>query len=182
MRQLKYKLIGCILLLSTALNGAEDAKALKTRFVNFKNVVEKSKLGKQEQGNFETLKRQMDVVLEEKEKTFRDLENKLQNPEYLDSITAEAETDLKRRYRALGQELEMQNNQYMQTLNQANMKIIQKLIEVVKKTTDKVAKKENIDMIVNEESTFFYNPILDISDKIVAAMDEDFEKDSKLLK
>jgi outer membrane protein len=166
-------------LLATNINATEEVKNLKTRFINFKNVVEKSKLGKFEQGNFETLKKQMEVVLEEKEKSLNDMMAKLDNPEYLDSISPEAETDLKRKYRALSQELSQQQNQYFQTLNQANFKIVQKLTEVVNKAADKVAKKEGIDMIVNEESTFFYNPSLDISDKIVAALDEEYEKELK---
>lgn len=174
--------ICCALLLSTTLCAAEEAKNLKTRFINFKNVVEKSKLGKLEQGNFETLKKQMEVVLEEKEKSLNDMMAKLDNPEYLDSISPEAETELKRKFRALSQELNQQQNQYFQTLNQANFKIVQKMTEVVNKTANKIAKLDNIDMIVNEESTFFYNPALDISDKIVAAMDEDFDKEAKAAK
>jgi outer membrane protein len=182
MRNLKVKLIGCLLALATIVNAAEESKTLKTRFVNFKSVVERSKLGKQEQSNFEALKKQMETVLEEKEKTLNDIVTKLENPEYLDSITAEAETDLKRKFRALSQELNAQQNQYFQTLNQANMKIVQKLTDVVNKAADKVAKRDSIDMIVNEESTFFFNPLLDISDQIVAAMDEDFDKEFKAVK
>lgn len=179
MKQMSFKLMALLVLLSTTLSAAEDSKSLKTRFINFKNVVEKSKLGKLEQGNFETLKKQMETVLEEKEKTLNDMMAKLENPDYLDSISPEAETDLKRKFRALSQELTQQQNQYFQTLNQANFKIVQKMTEVVNKAADKVAKADNIDMIVNEESTFFYNPILDISEKIVATMDADFEKEAK---
>ncbi len=182
MKQINKFFIGCLLLLSTTVNAAEEVKTLKTRFINFKNVVEKSKLGKLEQGNFETLKKQMETVLEEKEKSLNDMMAKLENADYLDSISPEAETDLKRKFRALSQELNQQQNQYFQTLNQANFKIVQKLTEEVNKAANKVAKKDNIDMIVNEESTFFYNPVLDISELIVAAMDEDFEKELKAAK
>ena len=43
-------------------------KALKIGVVNFKLAVEESKAGKQEQTNFESLKKQMESVLEEKER------------------------------------------------------------------------------------------------------------------
>lgn len=182
MKQMNKYLIVWLLLASTMLSAADEGKTLKTRFINFKNVVEKSKLGKQEQGSFETLKKQMETVLEEKEKTLNDMMTKLENADYLDSISPEAETDLKRKFRALSQELNQQQNQYYQTLNQANFKIVQKLTEFVNKAANKVAKRDSIDMIVNEESTFFYNPVLDISEQIVAVMDEDFEKELKAAK
>lgn len=172
-------IIGLILMASVS---ADEVKSLKTRFVNFKSVVEKSKLGKLEQGNFEALRKQMEVVLEEKEKSLNEMMSKLDDPNYLDSISPEAETELKRKFRALSQEVTQLQNQYYQTLNQANFKIVQKLTDVVNKAADKVAKKHNIDMIVNEETTFFYNPSLDISEQIVAVMDEDFDKDVKAVK
>lgn len=170
-------LIGFLCLFASTGYGAEES--LKTRFINFKSVVEKSKLGKLEQGNFESLKKQMEKVLDEKEKTLNELASKLEDPDYLDSISAEAETELKRKFRALSQEFGQHQNQYFQTLNQANFKIVQKLTEVVNLTSDKVAKKNNIDFIVNEESTFYYNPKYDISEQVVALMDEEFDKENK---
>ncbi len=121
----------------------------------------------------------METVLEEKEKTLNDMMAKLEDADYLDSISPEAETELKRKFRALSQELQQQQNQYFQTLNQANYRIVQKITEVLNKAADKVAKKNNIDLIVNEESAFFYSTNLDVSDQVIVCMDEDFEKENK---
>lgn len=172
------KLFGLALILCTASANAAD-KPTKIRVVNFKSCVEKSKIGKQEQGSFESLKKQMETVLEEKEKNLNELVSKLEDPNYLDSISAEAETELKRKFRALSQEMQAQQQQYMQTLQQANFAIVQKISETLNNATKVVAEKEKYDLVLNDESSFFYNKDLDISDQVVVEMDKLFDKEAK---
>lgn len=152
-------------------------KPLKIAIVNFKTCVESSKIGKQEQANFETLKKQMESVLEEKEKTINDMATKFNDPDYLDSLSAEAETEIKRKFRALSQELSGYQNQYMQILQQTNLKVIQKLTEATTSASKEYAQKNSIDLILNEEN-FYYIPELDISKEIVDLMDKKFDKDA----
>ncbi|MFQ5729127.1 MAG: OmpH family outer membrane protein, partial [Waddliaceae bacterium] len=82
-----------------------EAQGEKIGLVNFKACVEKSKFGKQEQDNFEALKKQMEGVLEEKEKTLSEISTKFNDPDYLDSLSSEAEAELKHKFRSLNQEL-----------------------------------------------------------------------------
>lgn len=159
-----------------------SAKPIKISIVNFKNCVEQSKLGKQEQANFEGLRKQMETVLEEKEKSLNEMATKFNDPDYLDSLSPEAETELKRKFRALNQELTQFQNQYYQSLNQTNFKVVQKLTEVVTKAAAQVAKDNKIDLILNEEGGFFYSPDLDISAQVISVMDQMFENESKELK
>lgn len=174
-------LFACLMLMSAAPNGTAPAanKQIRIGIVNFKQIVESSKMGKQEQANFENLKKQMENVLSEKEKTLNDMATKFNDPDYLDSLSPEAETDLKRKFRAMSQEINQQQQQYMQTLQQTNMKVIQKLSELVTKAATDIAKKENLDVVLNEESSFYYTPTLDISNKIVTLLDADYEKEQK---
>ena len=52
--------IAALILCSAAPNSGNDSsKSLKVNVVNFKTCVEQSKMGKQEQANFEALKKQM---------------------------------------------------------------------------------------------------------------------------
>lgn len=146
--------------------------------VNFKQCVEKSKLGKQEQTNFENLKKQMESVLGDKDKTLNDMASKLNDPDYLDSLSPEAETELKRKFRALSQELSGQQQEYMQVLQQTNMKVIQSMNELVTKAASGIAKSEGYDLILNEEGVFSSSPDLDITTKVVAALDNDFDKEA----
>lgn len=156
-----------------------SADAPNIRIVNFKSCVEQSKLGKQEQSSFEALKKQMEKVLEEKEKVLTDLGTKANDADYLDSISPDAETELKRKFRTLSQEIAQLQNQYYQALSQTNVKVLQKLNDVVVTAANKIAQQENIDLVLNEESAFFYSPKLDISSKVVKLMDEMFEKEPK---
>ncbi|CDZ80560.1 Outer membrane protein [Candidatus Rubidus massiliensis] len=154
-------------------------KPLVIKVVNFKYCVENSKVGKQEQSSFEAMKKQMETILEDKEKTLNDMAEKFNDPDYLDSLSPEAETDLKRKFRALSQEITQQQNQYFQTLNQTNVKVVQKLTEMVTKASKKIAEEKGIDIILTEESIFFSSPDIDISNQVIAVLDEAHEKEPK---
>lgn len=152
---------------------------LKIGVVNFKDVVEHSKYGKLEQSNFEMLKKQMESVLEDKEKTLTELSNKFNDPDYVDSLSSEAEQELKHKFRMVNQELGQIQAQYYQTLNQANMKVLQKLNELVAKAAANLAKESGLDLILNDDGGFYYAPQLDVSKKIIAALDGLYDVEMK---
>lgn len=162
-----------ICLACSTLSFAAEANST-IRYVNFKTCVEESKIGKQEQAAFEAMKKQMETVVEEKEKVLTELANKLNNVDELELMSPEAETELKRKFRALSQEMSQIQTQFYQTLSQANMQIVQKLSEIVTKASEKVAKEKNLDFVLNDEGTFFANKALDISSSIVKEMDTNF--------
>ncbi|MFA6916633.1 MAG: OmpH family outer membrane protein [Parachlamydiales bacterium] len=164
--------------LSSSINAAE-APAPKIGVVNFKSCVEKSKLGKREQASFENLKKQMDVVLEKKEKEINEIAAKFNDPDYLDSLSQEAEAELKHKFRAASQELSGQQQQYYQALSQANTKIVQMITEIVAKAAEQVAKKQNLTFILNEEAVYFYAPSTDVTNLVVGELDRMFEEQLK---
>lgn len=178
MKTLKYMLVAGSLSLMMLVN-ADEAKSYKQGVVNTKKCLENSKLGKQEQANFEKMKVQMETVLHEKEKALEDIESKLNDEEYLDSISSEAEGELKRKRRTLRQDAMQLQSQYMQTLQQANYKIIQNLSETISKASEKVAKNKNYDLIINDEATSYYNKSLDISDDVIVQMNAIFDAEQK---
>ena len=166
-----------VLLLATAF--ALEAKELKLGIVDLKACAEQSKLGKKEQEGFDALRKQMEAVLGEKEKVLTDLNTKLSDTDYLDSLTLEAETELKRKFRTLSQEMGTLQQQYMQTLQQANYKIVQGLTESVTTASQNLAKKESYDLILNKETTFFSADNLDVSKAVVSLMDVAYEAKQK---
>jgi outer membrane protein len=171
MKKMHY--LALVMILASGCLCADDSsKPLKIRVVNFKTCVEQSKLGLQEQASFEALKKQMESVLGEKEKMLKDISGKFEDADYVDSLSPEAETEMKRKCRALGQELTQLQNQYLQTLQQTNFTVVQKLTETVSQAAQTVAKQENIDLVINAESAFFVNGDLDISQKVIRLMDE----------
>ncbi|MBA3237074.1 MAG: OmpH family outer membrane protein [Parachlamydiaceae bacterium] len=163
----------------TAHDASMSTKPLKIGVVNFKKVVEESKLGKQEQANFEVLKKQMESVLEEKEKALNEISVKFNDQDYLDGLSTDGENELKHKFRTLNAELGQIQSQYYQTLNQANMKILQKLNEIVAQAASGVAKDAQIDLILNEESGFYYAPDLDFSKRVIATLDSLYDAEQK---
>lgn len=159
--------------------GNEGATEAKIGVVNFRKVVENSKLGKQQQATFEGMKSQMESLLQEKEKSLKEFANKLNDADYVDGLTPDAENELKFKYRSLSQEMAQAQQQFLQTLQQANVKIIQMLTEEVAKVATEIAQAQHFDLVLNEDSAFFAKPSFDLSDRIVQKMDENFERDAK---
>lgn len=147
--------------------------------VNFGTCVSDSKLGKQEQASFETLKKQMSSLMEDTEKQLNDLSAKFNDPEYLDGLSPEAEEELKNKFRTLNEELSRYQNQYYQVMNQANMRIIQTLSTSINSASEKVAKDKKLNMVVNKDACFYYMPALDVTPSVIAEMDKNYAQDSK---
>ena len=160
---------------------ADAAGNLKIGVVNFKICIEKSKLGKKEQVRFDEIKKQMETAIDEKEKELNALAPKF-SEEYLDTLTPEAEQDLKMKFKTLSQDLSQQQNQYYQLLNQTNFQIVQKINDSIAQASQKVAKDKQFTLIVNEEACFYYADAFDCSNDVIAAMDADFDKDAGALK
>ena len=68
-----------------------QTKAPVIAVVDFKACVEKSKLGLQEQASLESMKKQMETILQEKEKKLTELSAKFNDLDYLDSLSPDAE-------------------------------------------------------------------------------------------
>ena len=157
-----------------------------TRFgvVNGKKCLEESKLGKQEQVNFEKMKEQMESILKDKERNLEEIEAKINDDDYMDSISDEAASELRRKRKSIKDEGYRLQNQYLQTLQQANMKIIQKVMEMMSKASEQVAKESGnsnqaVDAIFNDEAFMYYNPNLDMTDKGVIKMNALFDAEQR---
>jgi outer membrane protein len=155
-----------------------EAAELKVGVVDFKKCVENSKLGKQEQDNFNKMKAQMESVLAEKEKVLTDLAQKLQDTDYLDSISELTETEMKRKFRTLSQEMSQHQQQYYQVLQQAHVKVIQGINEAIAEASKNLATSDKYDLIINDESAFFSSSALDVSDRVITEMDKVFSAKS----
>lgn len=155
---------------------------LRIGIVNTKRCLEESKLGKQEQANFEKMKKQMEEILQEKERTLEDIESKLNDDDYLDSVSDEAASELKRKRRSIRNDGMQLQSQYMQTLQQANLKIVQKLTDVISRASTQVAQDPSgqpVDVIYTDEACTFYAPRLDVSDRVIEKMNKIFDAEQK---
>ena len=168
----KYLVVLCLAMASVSF-AAEKAAAIGT--VSFKTVIEKSRVGKEEQARFDQMRKQMEQTLEQKEKELNELAPKF-NDEYLDSLTPEAEKDLKDKFGNLSQELTQKQNEFYQTLNQAQMQVMQKVFEMVSEASKSLAAEKGLDLIINDEVCFFKNDKLDVSADIIKKLDQMAEK------
>lgn len=166
-------------LLAIAPMAANAADTSAIGVVNFKNCIEKSKLGQAEQKSFEDLKTQMGSVLEKTEKELEELSKKLSDSEYLDSLSNEAQNELKSRFQNLGQELARYQNQYYQILNQANFKLIQELGSKVADAAKIVAASKKLNFVMNEDAFFYYAPSFDVTNDVITELDKRYEIDAK---
>lgn len=155
-------------LVSTGIGQADD---LKLGFVNFKSCLEKSKQGMQEKNAFEALKKQMHETLESTDKELEQIAKKLEDQDYMDSLSPVAEEELKHKFQALSQEFSRYQNQYYQLLNQANYKMFQSLHELVSSASDKVREKLTLSLILNEDSVFSFASSLDVTEAVIEEMD-----------
>jgi outer membrane protein len=168
-----FSLIAATMLASSAF------AAETTGVVNFSSCISDSKLGKQEQASFESLKKQMSSLLEDTEKQLQELSVKFNDQDYLDGLSPEAEAEMKGKFEALNQDLQRYQNQYYQVMNQANMRIIQNINGAIAQAAEKVAKDKKIGMVVNKEACFFYLPTFDITVDVIAEMDKVFAAQEK---
>lgn len=175
----KISLIAFLTILSSlCLNPAFGVDAPKIGVVNFKECVEKSKHGQQEKVAFESLKNQMMETLEKADKELLQIAEKLEDQDFMDGLSPTAEEELKIKYQQMSQELARCQNQYYQMLNQANYRMLQTLHTFVAEAADKIREQKGLMAVFNQDSFFAFADHLDITSDIVAAMNDDFEKEN----
>ena len=158
---------------------ATPSASQKIGIVNFRKIIETSKIGKQQQVSFDGMKNQMESLLRDREKSLADLINKLEDTDYMDGLTPEKELALKQQAYQMDQELEQAKQQFLQTLQQANARIIQMLSEDISKVAEEVCKARGLDCILNQETTFYHKPALDVTDAVIQKLNESFESKQK---
>ncbi len=160
----------CVLSLSKG-----QAAELKIGFVNFKSCLEKSKHGQNEKNAFEALKKQMAEALEKTDKELESIAKKLEDQDYMDGLSPTAEEELKMKFQGLSQEYSRYQNQFYQLLNQANYKMVQTLHDEVSIAAEKVRDKNNLSLLLNEESAFAHISSLDFTQFVIEQMDRNYE-------
>jgi len=174
---MKNKYFFAILITLIVFSTGAFALDSKAGIVNFMNVIVESKYGKKEQEQLENIKKQWSSLIEETEKELKDIQSKLDDQNFLDGISPEKEEELKLKQQTLNQDIAKYQNQLYQILNQANYYFIQKISNIISKTSEKIAHDKKIDVILNKEACFFSNPKLDITDLVIKEMDVNFDKE-----
>ena len=96
---MKRYILGCALAVLAPFARLKAAdKNLNIGVVNFGKCIETSKYGQHEQKQFETIKNQMQKAIQDLDEQLNATATKLQDKDFLDSLSPEAEKELKQNY------------------------------------------------------------------------------------
>jgi outer membrane protein len=151
----------------------------KVGVVNFENIFLETKLGKQEQTSFETMRKQFATLLEDTEKRYRELDTELQDKDIIDGLSPEAEAKKRSDLAQMGEDLGRYNQQYYQFMQQGQHKIMQTVFGGISQASEKLAAAKGYTMILNKQACFYSAPTLDVTADLVKEMDKNFEEDAK---
>lgn len=155
------------------------AAELKVGVVNFNECITKSKYGKQEQASFEMMRNQYMRLLEDTEKQIKEISDKLQDPNQLEALSSEGETELRNKLAALSEDMARYQQQAYQAFQQAQYQLMASMHEKIQ-----TAAKEssgNYDVVLNKEVCFVCKENTDITNKVIDQMDKNFDKANKAL-
>ena len=151
----------------------------KVGIVNFNSCIVDSKLGKQEQNAFETMRKQFVSLVEDTDKQLRETSDKLQDKDYLDGLSKEAEEQMKAKFAQLNEELSRYQQQYYQFMHQGQNKIMQTVVGGINHAAEQIASSKGYNVILNKDACFFYTPTLDVTTEVVKEMDKHYEIEEK---
>ncbi|HEX2579588.1 MAG TPA: OmpH family outer membrane protein [Rhabdochlamydiaceae bacterium] len=171
----KRYLVTAFILAGLQLCAAEQ----KVGIVNMENVFMETKLGKQEQTSFETMRKQFATLIEDTEKQLRDLNEKLSDKDTLDGLSPEAEAEMKNKFAQLSEEMNRYQQQYYQFIQQGQSKMIQAIHGGITHASEKLAAAKGYSMILNKQACFYSAPTLDVTNDMIKEMDKNFEDDAK---
>ena len=146
--------------------------------VNLSTCIKLSKYGKQEQEALESVQTQMTTLMGDLEKQINVIANQLNDPEFVDSLSPEAEQEMQARFHSLGEELNRYRAQYYQVMNQTHIKLMQTMSHYVARASTAIAQKEKIDMVLNQDACFYFPPESDITTSVIKEMDRQFEQEN----
>jgi len=138
--------------------------------------MEKSKFASAKREEIEGFGKELQVKLETLHKEYKEVEEKLKNTEYVDSITPEAEKALENEKAAKAQKLGMAQSEFSQMMQQKQMEFYQALQENIGEAAQQIAAEKSFDNIASKDLFFFFDQKLDVTDEVVAKMDELYEQ------
>ncbi len=161
-----FLLLGICFFLPTA-----SLSALSMGTVNARRCIEESKFGKAEQAQFDQMRNQLEQGVQNKEKELNDMKPKLSD-EYLDTLTPDAERQVKEKFQQLQQEHQELYYNMSMMLNKANYELMQKFLEKIQAASKIVAEQKKLDIVVNDEACFYKKDSLDITVDIIQYLDK----------
>lgn len=160
-----------LIILTTMMITTSVFADIKIGFVSLKRCMDESQLGQRKTQEMEALRKKFVQTSEEIEKELTAIYEKLQDAEYMESISEESALELQKKFESLSGEYQAYQGQYYQFINQSNYKNVQELIEAVKVASECVREKLGYDVILNEESVLTIIQSADITNQVIQQLD-----------
>jgi outer membrane protein len=141
-------------------------------YVDFSRVLQNSSRAKQEEKSLQALQKELEDQVTKVEKEITQLAERLQDPDYIDSLSQEAEQEQKARLRMMTEDRMRLIQQVTQRFQQAQQQILQTLGGMVAQASAEVAKTKRLNGVLNREAFFFADPAMDCTDAVTTLLDK----------
>lgn len=167
-----------VLAMSVAALATADESSLRVGVVNYTTCMENSCLGKDESSKLESLRNEMVSMMDEKQKAFQEISEKLGNPDYMDTLSPEADKELHAKAKALAEELQYLSFQTNQAFQQAQEKMIQNVVGEIQKASEYIAREKNLDFILNKDGCCYFKKPADITPLVIKELDRHYQPET----
>ncbi len=147
-----------------------QAAELKIGMVDFQQVVEKSKPGQQVEATLKKEGERMESELTKDKETLKALKEKLEREAMVMSREAREEKEIE--FRVKARNLQEKEQRYRAEFVGKQRKEIDKLRKVVLEIAQEVGKKEGFTMVVSKVGVLYFDPSVDLTDKVVALLNK----------
>ena len=135
--------------------------------VNFNACLTDSKQGIKSRQTMEALNNKLVQSLGEIDKQLADIDSKLNDQNYRDGLSPQADEQLRQSHDKLTQERDAMRSSFSQQFSQTQMSLFQDLMDQVAVASKTIAQKKNLQVVFSGESVTYYDPTLDVTPEIV---------------
>jgi outer membrane protein len=141
-------------------------------YVDFSRILQNSSRAKQEEKSLQALQKELEDQVTKVEKELTTLAERLQDPDYIDSLSQEAEQEQRGRLRMMSEERMRLIQQVSQRFQQAQQQVLQSLGGLVAQASAEVAKTKRLSGVLNREAFFFADSSMDCTDAVMNLLDK----------
>jgi outer membrane protein len=152
--------------------GLSASLSAEIGFVDFGRVLQTSSKAKAEEKQLQSLQKELEDQVNKVEKEVNGLAEKLQNPDYVDSLSQEAEQDQRNKLRMMAEERMRLIQNVTGQYQQAQQRFYQQVGMMVAKASAELATTRKLDAVLNREALFYADPKIDCTDEIIKLMDK----------
>lgn len=174
MRKFEWLMAACCLT-SLSLTGQPpaDSKGVNSiGVVNINACVTDSRQGVNIRQTIELINQKAAETLQEIDKQIQDIDTKLSDEHFRDSLTAQAVEQMRQNHEKLLQDREIKSNEFRQQMTQTQMSVLQELVSQVSAASETVVKRKGLSIALSGEAITYYDPSLDITKEVVEELNK----------